>query len=211
MLGKLRPKVSRLPLLLAKPFALLGIHPNIVSLLGIPLACVSAYFILQQSYFPAFLFALLAVSTDLIDGSVATLLKKRSNFGNYFETMVDKCVEIILIAPFALSFPLAAFCAVSLSLLASYAKPRVALVIITDNRDWPAVGEHAERLLLLLAGLLASAFGFAVYGFSAMELSLWLIAIISFAGLLQRMLFARKLILEAEKNGNVLPYLKKKN
>ena len=208
MIGQLRDKVKNLSLLLAKPFAFFKIHPNIVSLLGIPLALISAYFILQNDFTFALLFAVLAVTMDLIDVSVATLLNKRSNFGNYFETMIDKAVEVILIAPFALLYPLPAFLAISFSLIASYAKPRVALVIITDNRDWPAIGEHGDRLLLLLIGMFISIFYPVINSIPIMELVLYLIFAITLIGTVQRIIYGKKLIEEAEKNGTLLPYIK---
>lgn len=208
MIGQIRNKVKNLSLFLAKPFAFFKIHPNIVSLLGIPFALAAAYFVLQGDYAFALLFSVLAVTMDMIDGSVAKLLDKISNFGNYFETMIDKLVEVILIAPFALLYPFPAFLAISFSLIVSYAKPRVALVIITDNRDWPAIGEHGDRLLIFLAGLAISIFYPLLYGYAVMEIILYLIAVVTLIGLVQRILYAKKLISEAEQNGTLLPYLK---
>ena len=210
MIGQIRSKVKKSFLLLAKPFAALRIHPNIVSFLGLPLALISAYFILQNDFTFALIFAILAVTMDMIDGSVATLLNKRSNFGNYFETMIDKAVEVILLAPFVILYPLPAFLAISFSLIASYAKPRVALVIITDNRDWPAIGEHGDRLLLLLMGLFISIFYPVINTIPVMELVLYLIFAITLIGTVQRILYAKKLIEEAEKKGMLLPYIKEK-
>ena len=212
MIGKLRGKVSGFFLLLAKPFAALRIHPNIVSFLAIPLSLIAVYFILQQDYAPALLFAVLAVLMDAIDGKVAKLTGKTSNFGNYFETMIDKYVEVILIAPFALLYPLAAFLAIAFSLITSYAKPRVALVIIADNRDWPAIGEHGERLLLFLLALVLLSYNqnFALFGFNIMELILYVIAAVTLIGGVQRILYGKKLIEEAERKGTLLPYIKEK-
>lgn len=210
MIGQIRDKVKNLFLILAKPFAFFKIRPNIVSLLGIPLALISAYFILQNDFIFALIFAVLAVTMDLIDGSVATLLNKRSNFGNYFETMIDKFVEVILIAPFAFLYPLPAFLAISFSLISSYAKPRVALVIITDNRDWPAIGEHGDRLLILLFGMFISIFYPVINDVPIMELVLYLIFAITLIGTVQRILYAKKLISEAEQKGTLLPYIKER-
>ncbi len=210
MISKLRGKMKRICLLLAKPFALLGIPPNIVSLFAIPLALVYAFFALRGNFFAALVFAALSASMDLIDGSVAELLKKRTLFGNYFETMIDKAIDFILLGVWVLSFPLAAMLAVGFSFLSSYAKPRAALVIIIDNRDWPAIGEHADKLLILLVGLLVSVFSPKLLGFSVIESALYLIALVSAIGTIQRIAFAKKLIAKAEKNGTILPYLKEK-
>ncbi len=210
MLGKLRPAISSFVNIIAYPFAAAKINPNLFSFCAVPLAIAAAYFMMQQQFYFTFIFSVLAVSIDLFDGAVARLQNKSTLFGNYFETMVDKLVEIILFIGAAFLFPLAAISALGFSLFNSYAKPRVALVIITDNRDWPAIGEHGERMILLLAGILLSIFSVSFLGHQILELLLWSIAVISLAGAFQRIFYAKKLIAEAEKNGNVLPYLKKK-
>lgn len=211
MLGQIRAKSKGFTRLVAGPFAALGINPNLFSFIAVPLALAAAYFMQQQNFVFAFLFAGLAVSIDFFDGAVAQLQSRKTLFGNYFETMVDKIVEIILFIGAAFLHPIAAICALGFSMLASYAKPRVALVIITDNRDWPAIGEHAERMALLLAGLLFSVFSVQVAGIKALELALWAIAGVTLIGACQRIRYAKKLIEEAQEGGGVLPYLKKKS
>lgn len=205
----MRAGSKRFTRLVARPFAAMGINPNLFSFLAIPLALAAAYSMQRQDFQGAFLLAGLAVSIDLFDGAVAELQKRKTLFGNYFEAMVDKIVEIILFIGAAFLHPLAAICALGFSMLASYAKPRVGLVIITDNRDWPAIGEHAERMLILLAGLILSAAGVSFSGVRGLEASLWAVAAVALIGSVQRIAYARKLIADAEKGGDVLPYLRK--
>ena len=210
MISRLRAKSIRLSELLAKPFVVAGISPFVVSLFAIPLALAAAFFIVKQDYLPAFFLALLAISMDFVDGAVARLSKKCSAFGNYAEGVIDKAVDFILLGCFVFLFPFAAVLAMGASFLVSFAKPRVALVIIADNRDWPGIGERADKFAILLAGLLFSSFKSSIFGFNIVETALLLVALVSFIGLFQRIFFARKLVKEAEKNGQLLPYLKKK-
>jgi len=209
MIGGIRPKTKKLTEILAKPFVWLKIPPNVVSFLGLPLALGAAYFIIQPepNYLYAFVLALFAITMDFIDGSVAKQQGKTSHFGNYFETMMDKYVEVILLAAFAPQFPLTAALAIGLSLMESYAKPRAALVVVADNRDWPAIGEHADKLGLLLIGLLIAAFYPVVNGFATMQIALIVLVAMVVIGGIQRILYARKLISEGEKKGKILPYL----
>ena len=209
MLGRLRPVTGQFVRIIAYPFAALRVNPNLFSLSAVPLALAAAYFLSRADFIPAFWLPAIACSVDLFDGAVARLQNRSTLFGNYFEAMVDKVVELILFIGAAFIHPIAAICALGFSMLASYAKPRAALVIITDNRDWPAIGEHAERELLLLAGILLSIFGIGFGGMAALEVFLWLIAAITAVGSVQRIFYARKLIAEAERKGGVLPYLKK--
>ena len=211
MISKLRGKIGFLQNILAWPFIKLKISPNAISVIGLILAIIGVYFVTQQNWVLAFIFFLLAPTMDLIDGTVARKLNLKSNFGNYFETMIDKMVDFAMLGSFVLLFPVASVLAVGFSALSSYAKPRVALIIITDNHDWPAIGEHADKLVIVLVILLLASFGVTnLFGFNIIELGLYLIALISAIGTIQRMIYAKKLIKKAEKTGKLLPYIKKR-
>lgn len=208
MLGRLRPYLRELTTAVARPIAATGIAPNVLSFLAVPLAGAAGLLEMKGHFGAALAFAAVALSIDLIDGRVAELQGRKSLFGNYFETLVDRMVDILLLAPLVVHYPVAAVLASSLSMLVSYAKPRVGLVIITDNRDWPAAGERPERVMLLLAGLLLGALGLRVAGMDGLEFCLWITTALTLGGTVQRILYARDLIEEAERRGTVLPYLR---
>jgi phosphatidylglycerophosphate synthase len=213
MISKVRGKISPLQNILAWPFIKLKFPPNAISVFGLILALIGAYFVIQQNWPFALLFFILAPAMDLIDGKVARELKKVSNWGNYFETMIDKLVDFAMLGSFAFIplYTIPVVLALGLSLISSYAKPRVALIIITDNHDWPAIGEHADKLIIILFVLLLSSIGIVqIFGINMIEIGLYLIALISAIGIIQRMLYAKKLIEKAEKKGTLLPYIKKK-
>jgi len=207
MISKLRGKIGFLQNILAYPFIKLRIDPNLISVFGLVLALIGAYFVTQQNWLLALIFFILAPTMDLIDGTTARALNKRSNWGNYFETMIDKLVDFAMLGSFAFipMYSIPAVLALGFSAISSYAKPRVGLIIITDNRDWPAIGEHADKLVVLLMGLML-----AVLGFNYLEYFLYFIALISAIGSVQRIIYAKNLIKEAEKKGELLPYIKKK-
>ncbi len=205
MISKLRKNIKWLQEPLAAPFVLLKINPNLVSVLGLVFALIGAYFVYQQNWLLALVFFILAPTMDLIDGTVAKKLNKKSNWGNYFETMIDKFVDFVMLSSFVFFYPLAAIIAVGFSMISSYAKPRVGLIVVTDNRDWPAIGEHADKLVILLIGLLL-----ATLGYNYLEYALYFIALIALIGSVQRMFYAKELIKEAEKKGTLLPYIKNK-
>lgn len=214
MLGKIRPMVSPIARVFAKPFILLKINPNIVSIIGLFFALVGAFFVYSQNWVFALIFFILAPGMDLLDGQVARALNKVSNFGNYFETMIDRLVDFISIGSFVFFFPLLSILTLGFVLISSYAKPRVALIIITDNHDWPAIGEHSDKLAILILGLLfASIIPFffpAITAFLIIELMLYCILFVSIVGTFQRILYAKKLIEKAEKENTLLPYIKSK-
>jgi len=152
MLSFLRPSLQPIYRALGAPFIALRIHPQWVSLLGLPFGLACAYAYATQRRVLALLLFPLTVLWDAIDGSVARAQGKESNWGNYLETMIDRGVDIMVFIGLAFVAPIASITALGCGLLASYAKPRVALVIITDNRDWPAVGEHADKTVILGLG-----------------------------------------------------------
>ena len=208
MISRLRKRTDSLAFVLAKPFVVLNVHPNVVSLLAIPIALVFAFLIFRGLFLPAFFFGVLAFLVDLFDGSVARQLGRCTLFGNYLEGIIDKAVDFIVIGSFVFLFPLATAIALGSSFLVSFAKPRVGLVIMTDNRHWPGIGERGDKVAILLLGLLLSAFFPSFFGLMTMEIVLYLVSGIALVGLLQRVLYAWKLIEEAKKKGLVLPYLR---
>ena len=181
---------------IGKAIALLKIHPNIVSATALLVAPVSCYFIAIGNYWLGAVFVILAAGVDFIDGSVARAMNKASKFGSYFDAMLDKYVECIIYLGFILNdFALEGFLAITGSLLLSYAKPRVAIVVPIDNHDWPAIGERSERLIILILGLVVSAIFPVVLGIPLLEIFLWVIIAITHIGAVQRMSYARKLII----------------
>lgn len=207
MLSGLRSVLKPLFRVLASPFISLRLNPNWVSLFALPFAGLAAYAYATSQYGLALVLLVLASIWDGIDGAVARAQGKQSLWGNYFETMIDKLVEILLFLGLTVVHPLAGAAALGFSLWSSYAKPRVGLVIITDNHDWPAIGEHADKLVILFLATGWAALNPAS-GFQILEYGLWLLAAISFIGTLQRMHYAKGLIAVAEKKGTILPYLK---
>lgn len=208
MLGQLRSTLKPFFSLLAQPFIALRIPPMWVTLIAIPFALACAYAYATQQFWLALLLLPLSGLWDAIDGTVARAQKKESLWGNYFETMIDKLIEIILFIGLAFVSPIASIAALGFGLLSSYAKPRVALVIITDNHDWPAIGEHADKMVILFLGTLWAALN-QIHALEILTYTLWMIALVSFVGGIQRVRYAKKLIHAAEKNGTILPYLKK--
>jgi len=202
---------------IAKIIAKTGITPNQLTTLSIPFALIAAYFLYEGSLNPlnsinwiyAAIWMLIALGIDAVDGALAQVTNKKTNFGNYYDAVVDRIVEIILLAGLAVAFPLLVFLAISFCLLVSYIKARVGLVIVTDNRDWPSLGERSDRLILLWIGVILMIFIPSLQGILVIEIVMYLIVVITGIGSIQRIHFAYHLIKDAEKRGALLPYLKK--
>lgn len=202
MLGKLRKQTRSIVISIAKVLAVLPITANQFTLIAIPLAVIAAYFLAKQNYVLGLVFIILTALIDLLDGPFANVKKQKSNFGNYFDAIVDRVVEVIIYFGLVFAYPLLAFLCIVTSMLITYAKTRAGLVIETDNHDWPAIGERSDRLVLLIIGILIANF----ISSQSIQIVLVVIVIINLIGFIQRVFYAKKLI----KKGKVLPYLKKR-
>lgn len=190
MLGRLRSTVAPLKRMLASPLARAGVHPDAVTLAAIPLALAAGWLVLQGHPLAALVPAVPAVLLDFVDGEVARLQGRVTPFGDLLEAVVDRVVEGLLLAALAVEFPLAAAASLGLSVLVSYVKARTGLVVPCDNRDWPGCGDHSDRVLMIVAALVAR----GCWGPGAAEGVLWALAATAFVGVLGRLRYARLLI-----------------
>lgn len=207
MIGKfLRPYTKRFVEgnLIYKLLGKVGISPNMFSLIAIVWAGGAAYFIYRGELLISLPFLVLAMIWDGIDGAYARTVNRVTLFGAYLEGMIDLYVEVIVVLGIIVwKYPFEGALFMTLSLLLSYTKPRVALVIPAGNEDWPSIGEKVERrfILVLAIGIYAFYPTFIVggYVFDVLSVALYLLSLFVFIGGIQRMLYAKKMINEYEK------------
>lgn len=207
MLGRIRKNTRSVLIKIARVLAILPLSANQFTFLAVLLSGVGAYFLIREIYSLAVLFVLLASLIDLLDGSFALVKNQKTPFGNYFDAMIDKVVEVIIYFGLLFNYPLLAFICLATTMLVSYAKPRVALVIETDNHDWPMMGDRGDRLALIVISLFIAIFVDTSY-FDFVQAGLCVIAVVTFIGFVQRILYAKKLIKKAAEEGKLLSYLK---
>jgi archaetidylinositol phosphate synthase len=175
------------------------ISPNLLTFGALLLAVPACWSISEQRYLLAVLFILLSGAVDLVDGCVARGLDKTSKFGSYWDAMIDRYVDCLLYLGFVLDgHELAGFLATTGTVLTSYAKPRTAMVVAIYAQDWPTIGERAERFVLLLAGLLLATWVPTISGWSTISLMLWVTALMTHIGAVQRVLMTRRLVQQQE-------------
>jgi phosphatidylglycerophosphate synthase len=151
-------RLNRVWDVLARGLARNGVSPNAVTLAGLVLvgAAAAAYpFHRNSLVFGVWLAA--AFSFDALDGAVARLTGKASKFGGYFDAVADRYQELAVLAAIAWvhdAWP-EALLVVSGGLLTSYNKARAAMEIAIDNGNWPDLVERLERILFIVALLIA--------------------------------------------------------
>lgn len=166
-----------------------GIRPSWVTLSGLALALLAAYIYGRWGPFWAALCGTAASLTDFVDGAVARYQGKESAWGNYLEAVVDRLVELTLLLAMAGDLGPVVSWAIASSMFISYCKPRVALVVATDNHDWPGVGDHADRMVVILVSM-----ALCQVSLLLAQMGLALLVAMTALGSLQRLRYAYRLI-----------------
>lgn len=161
MLNRFREKLIPITTLIGNNFGSLGLSPTFWSMIGFGFAILSSIFfgltnfLNQQGIeFPSQIFAsiLLLISGffDIVDGSVARVMKKSTTKGAFLDSNFDKVSEALIfigIAIGGLSNPILAMIALSTSILVSYLRAKAESLGI--DLKGVGIGERAERLLIL--------------------------------------------------------------
>lgn len=166
----------------------LGLPPSFWTLSGLALA-ILAYQTYPQHPFKAALIGTAASLTDFVDGAVARYQKTQSAWGNYLEAVTDRLVELTLLLAMADRLGPVIAWAIAASMFISYTKPRVAIIVPTDNHDWPGIADHADRMVLLLVSMAISHLHI-----QAARYGIGLLTLTAVIGSLQRLRYAYHLI-----------------
>lgn len=172
------------------------IQPNLISVLSLLPAFIAAIFIIKKLYLLAAVLVLASLIFDILDGACARMTLNVSKFGDYIDAMADRYREFIFYVGFALAgYPFEAFLALSGSLLISFAKARTAMCVPIDDHDWPAIGDMADRNIILIIGLIGAAIKpiwFSKY--NLLSFILISIALVTHIGCIGRLFYAKKII-----------------
>jgi archaetidylinositol phosphate synthase len=167
LLNRFREKLIPITTLIGNNFGSLGLSPTFWSMIGFVFAILSSiffgltnFFDQQGIEFPSQIFAsiLLLISGffDVVDGSVARVMKKSTTKGAFLDSNFDKVSEVLIfigIAIGGLSNPILAMIALSTCILVSYLRARAESLGI--DLKGVGIGERAERLLILsICGLI---------------------------------------------------------
>lgn len=167
MLNRFREKITPITTRIGNNFGSLGLSPTFWSMIGFAFAILSSIFfgltnfLNQQGLeFPwqviASILLLISGFFDIVDGSVARVMKKTTTRGAFLDSNFDKVSEALIFIAIAiggLSNPILAMIALSISILVSYLRARAESLGI--DLKGIGVGERAERLLILaICGLI---------------------------------------------------------
>ena len=193
MLTKLKQRAQLWFTSEAKMLHNLGLTPNQVSILGIVLAVLSAitYWQWKLNSLLLILAPLLMLASgllDALDGALARLYGEATNFGGFFDSLLDRYADAIILCGIILggltevSWGLAALMG---SLLVSYARARAEAAGV--KMESVGLAERAERLVLLA---LASFLSFV--WLDALSWGVLVLAVLTNLTVVQRAIYFRK-------------------
>ncbi|GCC10236.1 CDP-diacylglycerol--inositol 3-phosphatidyltransferase [archaeon] len=143
---------------IAKIFAFLRISPTLITIMGFVASVIAALSFYTSNLSLALVFLILAGFFDVMDGAVARLLNRISNFGAFFDSVLDRYSDAAVLIGLTLylhAYLLGMF-ALAGSFMVSYTRARAEHYITKCD---VGLGERAERLIILIITLAAAVVG----------------------------------------------------
>jgi CDP-diacylglycerol--glycerol-3-phosphate 3-phosphatidyltransferase len=180
--------------LLAKPLAWLRLSPNAVTLLGMLVALCVPYLVLQEQYLLAGVIALAAGIIDNLDGAVAIMTGKSSDFGYVLDSVADRVGDTALLVGLGLASanPWPAVAAAFLSFLQEYTRARAFAVGFTEI-GVISLSERPTRVVIAGMFLIATAAAGSLWA----DIGAWAALLVSVVGFGQVM-WAIRIRLDAD-------------
>ena len=178
----LRKPVARVVDPVAVLLLRIGVTPNGMTFFGSLGTCGIALWLWPQGeYFWGTMGVIAFIFSDLLDGTMARISKKSTQWGAFFDSTIDRVVDVALIGALLLSLlktddrlAVVAFTALIGGFLVSYVKARAQALSFNCDGGF---AERAERVIILL-----TAVGFAGLGVPyILAVGIWILAITSLA------------------------------
>ncbi len=135
----------------------LGIHPNVLTLIGVLVNVVAAWALATDRFIAAGIIMIVANIFDFIDGKVAHITGKQSQFGAFWDSTLDRFSDLALFAGLIWlyadlgrkDYVLIATLALIFSIMTSYARARAESLIPKCKVGFM---ERPERIVLFMIG-----------------------------------------------------------
>ncbi len=174
-----------------KPIArIIVINPNILTISGLLVSIISAFFFAKREVLMAGFFLLVSGFFDMLDGAVARENNRITSFGGFLDSVCDRFADAAIIigamygglAAFS-SFPgwLIGVLAITGSFMVSYTRARAEAAGAGASIG---IGERAVRMTILIIGAFLN----------KVNLAILLVTVIAFITVAQRIAYARKVL-----------------
>ena len=160
---RIQQYARRLAEMIVRPLAAIGMTPNMATLLGLVLNCVTAAVLASGRLRVGGAMLLIAGLVDMVDGALARVRNQKTTFGAFFDSTLDRYSEglvLLGVILFALRLPTVpertwivalAYVAALSSLMVSYTRARAEGLGLSEKGGLMA---RPERVLVLAAGLI---------------------------------------------------------
>ncbi|HET9220499.1 MAG TPA: CDP-alcohol phosphatidyltransferase family protein [Terriglobia bacterium] len=144
------------------------VHPNVLTLIGLVINIFGAVLFAKGMFTYAGLVVLFAGIFDMVDGEVARRTSRVTRFGAFFDSVIDRYSDMVLLLGLALWYAkldkifYAALVVLSLigSIMTSYTRARAESLIPACKVGFL---ERPERIVLLVIGSLTNRLGAAMW------------------------------------------------
>lgn len=180
MLNKVRPQLQRFINPLASK---IGLHPNILTIIGLLVSLLAAYAFSQKNLLIGALLILLSGFFDVIDGAVARNNNTKSKFGGFLDSTSDRFADAFIIIGIIYGGYVNWFWGI-LALLASMSVSYVrARAEVEGIKCDVGIAERAERLFIILGGAFL---GYFINPQFFMSMAILLVIIMGYITVFQR-------------------------
>jgi CDP-diacylglycerol--glycerol-3-phosphate 3-phosphatidyltransferase len=170
-------------LLIVRALALSRIHPNVLTFVGLMINAVAALLLASGRFLAAGVVIILAGIFDMVDGRVARETKQVTPFGGFFDSVVDRYSDLVLLMGLLVYYAsINRFFYIVLtamvmtgSVMVSYTRARAENEIPKCKAGFM---ERPERIVLLIIGAV----------FNRMAQVLWVIAVLANITVIHRMI-----------------------
>src|SRR3954465_4198943 len=142
----------------------LGIHPNVLTLIGVLINILAAYYLAVDRFVMAGVIMIVANIFDFIDGKVAHITGKSSRFGAFWDSTLDRFSDIALFLGLIYlyanlrrtDYVIVTSLAMMFSIMTSYARARAESLI---EKCKVGFMERPERIVLFMIGAFTNRMG----------------------------------------------------
>jgi len=201
VLNKWKKRFEKIFKPIGRGIAKLPISPNALTLLGLAVSLISGYFIVTHDLTLGVIFLILSSALDMFDGLVARIKGRVSKFGGVLDSMADRYEDgILLISLIYGGFVDLLWGLIALLgfLLVSYSRAKGEILGL--KMSGVGILERAERLLIIILAIIITIIypTLEIAGFSVLNITVILLAVVAHISVLQRVLFIKKKVEKPE-------------
>ena len=173
--------------LMVRGLSLLGISPNLLTLVGFLITLLAAWFLAQGRFFDAGIVIIFSGIFDMLDGRVARVTQSETPFGAFFDSVLDRYSDMALFLGLLIHYARAEQMTYLVlsgivmigAVMTSYTRARAESLI---ERCKVGFMERPERMVLIIIGALSG----------KMAPVLWVMAVMSNLTVIHRIVYTWK-------------------